>query len=220
MTKTPASVSVTADLAVHLRQLFVRAYRRAYRVRYGTDTDWGANHMPHWDGGDTDGGTRQAIWPKAANLCLEHQLDPAILVRSAFMAAGDRLPRPNALVGSGALERYRRLAVDVDSKLRDALAQQKEQLALGVMLRLAAGSDDRPAYASALVDPLAELSGLFRYCAAEAADLPEVAARYVRAATSQYLCLRAYYDRAWGEDIPTKLRREADRSSRLVAARR
>jgi hypothetical protein len=206
-------MSVAADTgalevaAKTIRAIFITAYRDAYKLRNGRDTDWGARHMATWDGGYSGHKEFAAVWPKIAAICLQHQFDPAAYIAAQF-AASEPLVLPNACCGQLAINRYIADKEGIEKRLRFALTSQFQTLRTESTCRTVSRKlNDRDAIESVLSDPTLPLSGLFRYGIADRFVYPKIAAKFREPAMVQYMFRRDDYDLAWASlPIPAGFR--------------
>jgi hypothetical protein len=203
-----------AAMARMIRQLFVFRVRGEMAARTGKADTWGDSHVFSRDGGrDRRGKVHASIWEQIARSCLEHRLDPTALVETHFetnfVLMG--LPRPGALLGAAALRRYRDYDQDCGWRMGLAWNAQMQHLEVeaGARESLYRESPEVAAF-YILASPLAELSGLFRYCVAWQADNAALRAMFRWSALEHYISKRYAYDRGWGDWIPSELRAEAD----------
>lgn len=167
---------------------------------------------------------------KLAQLFVDRQIvDYRTYLYVQFEARANKhiAPTPKQCCGPVALQKWLRFAGDmgpVTEQLATALQIQKKTFNLELILAEDMALDADPPrtreqiVASVLWNDSLQLSGLFRYGAACAANLPEVAATYRDRAYLQYLFAKKAYDKVWGDMVPAALRVEADKSMLNLAA--
>jgi hypothetical protein len=170
--------------------------------------------MPQWDG-DPTGATNRAtvsVWHQVADICLQQELDPEVLVAALFTPIRRPLPTPNVLKSPKFLERAERvMSLRVD-ELRDALEIQKQIYTTEIgHLQRAYKISAAEAGREALTQTGIALSSLFRYCVAAKAGDEELASHFRDGALRHYLFNRSAYDEGWGDFIPRELKRAAKR---------
>lgn len=193
------------DLAKHIRELYVRAYR-AYREIRGVACDYGERRIPHWDGGiDAYGKTHKPIWPKIAEKLRSSGVDPAVAVRMAFAGwKGSDPPRPTVLLSDAVLEASREAMEVQRQNLRTDLplmlqAFDQSRAAFGLLC----GKVDKLAVARAVLrDPATPLSAVFRYCMAAALGFDDLSDTLEADAVAETMFLADEYLAAWGNFLP------------------
>jgi len=204
------------QLAQHCRLLYVANYRRFKEQRTGTPCDYGSRPLPQWDGGSgADGRRHSRVWPKLAQFCLERGVNPMELIRSNFRAwenAGyPTPPTPVQLMTEQALARHQEDAPFVREQLEIDLWRQQSAFTSGVTLRIHfSGYSRQSAERITIVDRSRSFTPLFRYCAAMAVGIYDLAERYRANALYEYWFDRQAYDEIWGAVIPPALKQAAD----------
>ncbi len=202
-----------AATAAQIRKLFVACFRNAKLHREGVASDWGARHMPKWDGGDGDTASYEPIWPKVARVCLEGQMDPGAFVSSQFDRTGkgsERIPLPNILLGERAVDRYQTHQAGAVERLRRALNVQMIAFSEETKSREHERNLSTTAAAETVLrDRTFDLSGIFRYCLAVKGKAPVAAEKFFDSAVQEYVFQRRAYDAAWGDLIPDALKTAA-----------
>jgi hypothetical protein len=203
---------IPVPLQAFVRAIYVNAYRRAATLRTGVPSTWGEERIPCWDGGYDGQNNHKPVWPKIAQFCLDHQVDPVEFIAAQFdnPDPGRELPTPNRLYRDAALGRYRQRVRAGANDLALALYLQRQHFESAVALVVEI--DDLPepgAIAEVLRDSKAQLSGLFRHGMAALVGLTAIAGQFHDAALLQYVFRRDAYDHAWGPLIPRRLREEA-----------
>ncbi len=112
---------------------------------------------------------KERIWTKAAELCLQHGLDPAAHVRLLTETVRD--PYPEMLVGQKAAERTTRFMAKPCAHRHERMCLESQLAQLEGRIRV--GED----LADVLMLELTSLCPAFRYCMAVRAGLHAVAAK-------------------------------------------
>ena len=149
---------VTGEDIAAVARVIRQAYVFSLRGRQGRWRRYAPHPQKNW------------VWIKAAELCLQHRLDPVAQVRSLTEAVRD--PHPEMLVGEKAVKRTTRFMAK-PSECRDELLYLQSQL-VHLQNSLNTGED----LANVLVLESADLTSAFRYCVALRAGLHTVAAKY------------------------------------------
>jgi hypothetical protein len=203
--------AMIAVMARMIRRLFVGCYRAGKMAREGVASEWGARHIPHWDGGDTEHGYRKPVWPRIAALCLDELMEPAVFVQAQFERAGEDLPYPDHLLRESARLNYRTHVKEAAARLRELLVIERRNFRHEARWRaLDRGMDPNEAARSALRDTTFDVSPLFRYSTAAGCGDAETAALFYEAALQQYAFQRDVYDAEWRDAIDDRLRAGAD----------
>jgi hypothetical protein len=204
--------AVLDAMAREIRAIY-SAQRRYASARRPRPSTWGQKVIPRWDGGeDPHGAVHVPIWPRIAQICAVHQIEPRLFVEAQFAgrAAGE-VPQPDALLRAEALERYHAHVRGSEARLRlDWRAESGHFLRKATTREYTLGETRDEAAAYVLADPDSNLSALFRYCLAHLGQSPGLMARYRIPALMQYAFRRYAYDRAWADHLPDGLRANAD----------
>lgn len=208
--------------AEHMQRLarHVRAIYCMCRREYGSDTNYGANHMPRWDGGETaDGRNCKSVWPKAALAILQCNADPLDYVRAQFVGTlGHQVPKPNQLYNAEAVNRWQQHAEHKKEQIALKIASDHNQLKIQMIpLTVNLQWSTEKALNYVLRDPRSGVSPVMLYCTAEKAALP-IAAQLYDAALHQYFVRAAEYDELLGDLIPERLRQEGWRLRNQLSA--
>lgn len=190
--------------------------RRYFDLRHeGVPENWGAHHMPSWDGGlGANGKHHENIWPRIASFCLENKLQPTTLVKAMFHNAQKRRPpTPNAACGPKALQRYKEydapaVGISLEADHKHRLEAQKQCVAASVFrLQKYSEKDEKSAWRQAITNPTDPLTPLFRYCVARNQGWEDIAEMYQGQAEYQYDFSPEVYNAVWGDWLPDDLRK-------------
>jgi hypothetical protein len=200
-------------LAKYIRALWVAEYHDFELRTKGIATDWGTHHMSKWDGGETsDGKTCTAVWPRIARFCIEHNLEPDLLIRAVYYRKVDFPPHPNQAHGAKALEVYRAYTapatrMEIKTELIHKFESQKQRALSDVFSKKHYYKlDELSAWQSAISTSAPVLTPLFRYCVAKNQGWDDLANEYQARAAKQYRRFAEIYDEVWGEWIPAELK--------------
>lgn len=206
-----------------LRALYV-AHRRLWdRSTQGTESRWGQQCVPKWDGGldPKTGQAHHSTWDRAAVLCLEYGLNPAHHVAALFAGWSQvrTAPLPNQLCGASAVTRTQTYQASACPSVDAERVTAWRHYALRTLAAEADGVPPEVAARRLLRDPAAGLSALARYCLADQVGDADLMRQVRDVAALQYLCRRAEYDAAWGDRIPADLRAEVAAAEAALAGR-
>lgn len=195
-----------------IRAIWV-AERSAHDAKFGIRSDWGARHMPQWDGGETASGRRaKPVWPKIAAFCLAHGIDPEVLIKLIFDDWGRSVPPPpNVAHGDYALKRYEEYRKKHNSgSARELVAigfeSQKAQARIAIAFYASWGLPREKVWRLGILGDAQPLSVLFRYCLAKSENFEDLANEFKDKALMQYLSDVESYDVVWGDWIPQELK--------------
>lgn len=178
--------------------------------------DYGDEPIAKYDGGrDRYGRKHTPVWPKIAKLILDREMNLDNFIAATFRSwEGQTHPAATYFLSEGAIQRYEdfkgadpRGRVDV---LARELKVSTEVLLTKIEMEKVGGRDEAEAQASAILDPFAQVSPLFRLCAAVIGGHNRLVPLLLNDALTQYLGNRTAYDEAWDSFIPDILRQKAD----------
>jgi hypothetical protein len=202
--------------AQRIRDLWVAEYRDFELRTKGKATGWGSRRMSKWDGGETeDGRIHKPVWPKIAVFCLEHGLEPDVLIHALFYRKVDYPPMPNQAHGGHALEKYNEYTapgtrMEIKTELLHAFESQKQRVLADVFSKVQYYKlDEKAAWRITVASKDTPLTPLFRYCVARNQGWEEVATQYEPSATRQYRRFADVYDEVWGDWVPTDFKQKA-----------
>jgi hypothetical protein len=202
---------IIAEMAAHIRRLYVNHRRAAQSLISGEPCTWGERWIPKWDGGlDRHDVNHQPIWPKIALHLLEMKVSPELVVGAMFQDVGKDMPQPNALIRWATPHRIAEARAQAAASIHAAFRYQKQVFAAKVdHLVRTRGMSKGVAAIRVLTSPDIPLSGLWRFCVARSAGDEATAEVYRKPALWQYAFFMEEYDAAWGDFIPADLREEA-----------
>jgi hypothetical protein len=199
---------------------YIMAYRGHMLATTGVPSEFGSRLAPRWDGGvASDGKTYKPIWFAVVRAALEADVSVDDLIGAAFDSwTSPQPPWPTHLLSAEVVARAAENRGEAVRRVRDALAIQVESFdtEISVICRRQRCTSEEAAH-RALMDPILELSAVFRYCAAVAAGDEVVAGRWRDLAFRQYVFRAAAYDTAWGDLIPREMRERASRIREVQA---
>jgi hypothetical protein len=222
--------SSTQNLANMIRDVWIRERRRYEEQLTGKPSRYArGDYLPRYDGGEDGAGrTHKPFWPKAARYFVMYNLNPRRWVRYAlgtFQAQGRRDTRrfatPHALVSEELRKKYTEYLKELPERFRAELDSQSSTAMLRFRQRARSKALDYTrdqALASVLLDLSLPLSALFRYSAAEAGGLPDVATRFFDPALMQYFFEQELYDTAWEGYIPDSMKQAASAAQKSFTA--
>jgi hypothetical protein len=201
-------------LAQEARVAYIMAYRGHVMAMTGVPSEFGSRLVPRWDGGvASDGKTYKPIWFAVVRAALAAGVSVVDLIGAAFDSwTSPQPPWPTHLLGAEIAARAAENRGESERRVRDALEIQVENFdtEISVLCRRQRCTSEEAAH-RALMDPLLELSAVFRYCAAVAAGDEVVAGQWRDLAFRQYVFHTAAYDTTWGDLIPREMRERASR---------
>jgi len=222
-TKRPETREIRSALTRRIREIYVTHCRRYIEERTGVPSRYGERAMPKWDGGvAADGKKYTSVWMRLARFVVEHQVDPATLIRATFTAwieetDSQNPPTPLMVMRESSLQRARTLRGDLEADAQRQLAIQRESFRIGVIVtadRYSITADQ--ATGRILRDTSRELSALFRYCMAVAKGYPDIAELYREDAFRHYAFNADAYDSVWGDVVPDDFRTDVAALRRLL----
>ncbi len=200
------------QLSERIRALWCEEMRDFNLRNKGLPGNWGTRHIVKWDGGrDDKGSSFTPVWPKIAQFCIQHDLEPEILVRALFYRQANT-PRPNQAHGPYALDTYiaytqSRTKLDQKSQIIYEFESQKARVvAETVRLKKYHRLEEQMAWRSVIASRDQPLSPLFRYCVCMNQKWHDMSVDYLDAARRQYKRDSKLYDEVWGDWIPQQLK--------------
>jgi len=199
----------------YVRSLYC-AERARYEARAGRKTNYGNEPIPKWDGGvDSNGRTYKSVWPKVLQFCIEHSLDPAVLVRAVFAISTSAPPTPNMLYSQRAIAAYNKFPQHTERVVINALRFSSRQAEIYYNIFKDWYQEDEETTWRLVIqlDP-PQLTTLYRYCLAAQCEFDDLIGKYQLPALHEYMWARKTYDEIWSDWIPDILREDCDRLTR------
>jgi hypothetical protein len=157
------------------------------------------------------GTINNSFWHRAAEFCLNNNLNPIELVHRIFSHDPASYPAPHALYGKNALRIYNSYNKLKEEDVEAAFEHQKTQyrFALRRIREISPGFTKRQCQRYVLGDSTISLSALFRYCLAIYGEHEDLAGKFLTAAAMQYRTHRDLYDKVWTGWLPKDFNRLA-----------
>ncbi len=157
------------------------------------------------------------LWDEITRKLYQKRIDPIDYVRRIFATLGGSMitcPRPNQLLSSACLQRYKDSTENLREEIQMAFEVQRVSARREVIVKCQInGYTANDAISWVLREESLPLSALFRFCLAISMDkdsgLVKLAERFRKNAAIQYFPTRVEYDQVWGEYIPDPFRQEA-----------
>lgn len=158
-----------------------------------------------WDGGqDRLGRQHQPIWPKIAEFCDTHAVDPELWIEAVFALWGDLSPpQPTVFLSPAYLSYYEQRRPLLIQQLELRLRGQWELFQTLVHIWDTSRKDTNKAIRAVLTNFSVQLMPLMRYLLAKTADQQDVVEVVEEAARIQTRSLRTLLSQTkWGALLP------------------
>lgn len=219
------------QLHTKIREVYVRE-RRKFETRVsGVKSNYGANHMPKWDGTDDfrPGTARRAfsdrygrsfkpVWPKIADFAFKNNVDPLLLIQTRFLKhKGPRPPEPTDCMSRLALELCVSETSSVDDlnhklyQFQDVFEREVETRAKYIEKH---GWTPVQVLDSVIRDLTLPFNCLYRYYLAKSNGLSELESMFKPGAILEYMRERQGYSSSfWAQVVPVEIVEEATLSA-------
>lgn len=235
-----ASEAFLDSVAEAVRHVWIEEMRMALSLvtgrpsRYRPGKRWDGDGR--WDYAEDDRSRkskkdRETVWHKAAKTLIQHRLPLVEYIHFVAHGAGERfsaarMPQPNMLQSDSKRKRFEEYRQDRGFDNVTVVANLLRHQQLTLRLEAARLQDD----AETAGEPLSfqeavktvvagngyQLRALFRYCKAHALGLLDLQDRLEGAALLEYLHYPEAYETTWGEEIPRRLLKRAERLGGLT----
>ncbi len=214
----PEEMSLLQSYAAVIRNAYCTARNRWHLEVENTESDWGRNPIPRYDGGmDSAGRRHRGVWEKIARFVIEKRISPNRFIEAQFRGRSAAPPEPGTLCSEFALRVYAGYEAAEIPTLQRLFRHQKEQLFLETIKFRPLHWPDAQMYSAILQNTQVGMSALFRYCVAVQKGVNEVVDLFRTTASIQYLASPTAYDQVWGELIPEEMRALARLSAAQMA---
>ncbi len=186
-------------------QQLTKRIRASYFLIYNyfnneADSQYGAQPIPQWDGGQSKGKIFRPIWTKIAQQLLRHGItNVERFIYSQFASRPNKKIFPTHLLTQRALDYYSEFDkfadAELEMRLRADMCRFKEQFQ-----QLGRENLDR-----ILLDPNNDISPLFRYIVAKTESRSAILPKLKTLAKIQFGLDPVGYSRVWGRFVPSEL---------------
>lgn len=208
------NAELMAVLARRLKAVYIFERRQLERCRHGYDVPY--EPSPRYDELDATGNN---LWSRAAKHLYAQGYDPADYVLKIFGAirgTAIAVLRPDEIVGQRAEAIYAKAQTSNRRDIEICYTSQCHKARTHLTIFSGKDGPTDSTVSRMLVDPLIQLSALFRYCFAVSMGNPKrfgrIAKVYKQAAIKQYMGNRDAYNAVWKGFIPASFRLEAERA--------
>lgn len=144
-----------------------------------------------WDRGDGI-----SVWEKIAELCIDRNIDPILLIKSACKGRVEYFPWPNQLLSDSTIKNYEEMiSSQKEMATAEFISEYNAIINEYAKLRLIIpNSDKNAALKTAIISKNVLASPLCRYVVAREAGMDDIASVFSDAAKSQYHSSKSCYE--------------------------